>query len=215
MRRHSIAASACVVTFAMTTLFAQRQASPREMAAAEHEVPLLAEVLEIKPGMTVADVGAGMGAMSIVLSKYVGPTGRVLSTDIGSNQLQSLRAAVSREQLSNMTVIEGAASATSLPDACCDAIFMRDVYHHISDVDAFNRSLAASLKPGGRLAIIDFEPQKGSRLPEGVNPSRGGHGITAAIVEPEVRASGLTFDRTIARWPPGSTDLFLVLFRKP
>jgi predicted methyltransferase len=91
---------------------------------------------------------------------------------------------------------------------------MRDVYHHIVDVNAFNRSLLAALKPGGRLAIIDFEPRKGSKLPAGVNRNRGGHGVTPAIVEQEVGASGLKLDRTIAHWPPGSTEFFLVLFRK-
>ena len=213
MRRYALITA--LAAAGAVTISAQRQASPREMADAERDVPLLADVLEIKPGMTVADVGAGFGAMSIVLSKRLGPSGRVLSTDIGANQLRTLREAVTREQLTNMTVIEGAPASTNLPDACCDAIFMRDVYHHITDVAGFNRSLASALRPGGRLAIIDFEPRRGSRVPEGVNPNRGGHGITPAIVEQEVSASGLTLDRTIASWPPGSTDFFLVLFKKP
>jgi predicted methyltransferase len=213
--RHSLSTKLAAVLCAVTTIVAQRQASPREMADAEHDVPLLADVLEVKEGMTVADVGAGFGAMSIVFAKRLGPAGRVISTDIAANQLTMLRAAVTREQLTNMTVIEGAASSTNLPDSCCDAIFMRDVYHHITDVTAFTRSLAAALKPGGRLAIIDFEPRKGSKVPDGVNPNRGGHGITAAIVEQEVSSAGLTLDRTIANWPPGSNDFFLVLFRKP
>jgi predicted methyltransferase len=213
--RHPASTSVVALFCAVTTIAAQRQASPREMADAEHDVPLLAEVLELQPGMTVADVGAGMGAMSIVFAKRLGPAGQVLSTDIGVNQLKVLRDAAAQGQLSNMTVVEGAPASTNLPDACCDAIFMRDVYHHITDVAAFNRSLLSALKPGGRLAIIDFEPRKGSKVPEGVNPNRGGHGVTAAIVQQEVTAAGLTFDRTIASWPPGSTDFFLVLFRKP
>jgi ubiquinone/menaquinone biosynthesis C-methylase UbiE len=195
-------------------LEAQRRASSQEMAAAERDVPLLAEVLQLKPGMTVADVGAGMGAMSIVFAKWLGPSGRVLSTDIGATPLAALRDAVSREQLTTMTVIEGAPASTNLPDACCDAIFMRDVYHHIGDTGAFNGSLLAALKPGGRLAVIDFEPRRGSKVPDGVNPNRGGHGITPAIVEQEVTAAGFVLQQTIASWPPGSTDFFLVLFRK-
>ncbi len=214
MHRHRITAALAAVLCAATTITAQRQASPREMSDAERDVPLLAEVLELEPGMTVADVGAGMGAMSIVFAKRLGPSGRVLSTDLGATQLKALRDAVDRERLTNMSVIEGAPSSTNLPDACCDAIFMRDVYHHITDPGAFNRSLLAALKPGGRLSIIDFEPRKGSKVPEGVNPNRGGHGVTPAIVQQELTAAGLTFDRTIANWPPGSTDFFLVLFRK-
>ena len=66
-------------------------------------------------------------------------------------------------------MLEGAAAATNLPPACCDAIFMRDVYHHITEPEAFNKSLAASLKPGGRLAVIDFPPD--ARL-EGLSGSQ-------------------------------------------
>jgi len=164
--------------------------------------------------MTIADVGAGTGAMSIVFAKRLAPAGRIFSTDLSESAVRVLRDAVTREGVSNMTVIQGAPSSTNLPDACCDAIFMRDVYHHIVDVAAFNRSLLVALKPGGRLAIIDFEPRKGSKLPEGVNPNRGGHGVTPAIVQQEVSAAGLKFDRAIAHWPPGSTDFFLVLFRR-
>ncbi len=214
-RRHPVSISLAALICAATALSAQRQqASPREMAAAERDVPLVAELLELGPGMTVADIGAGMGAMSIVLAKRLGPSGRVLSTDIGASPLEALRQAVTREQLTNMTVVQGAPASTNLPDACCDAIFMRDVYHHITDVGAFNQSLMAALKPGGRLAIIDFAPRKGSKVPDGVNPNRGGHGVTAAIVEQEVTAAGFKLDRTVANWPPGSTEFFLVLFRK-
>jgi hypothetical protein len=56
-----------------------------------------------------------------------------------------------------VTVIEGAAASANLPAACCDAIFLRHVYHHLGDYGAFNKSLQSALKPGGRLAIIDFE----------------------------------------------------------
>jgi ubiquinone/menaquinone biosynthesis C-methylase UbiE len=190
----------------------------QEIKQAEHDVPLLVEVLQLKPGMTVADVGAGFGANTIVLSRWIGPSGRVFATDIGANQLKVIRAAVDREMLTNVTVVEGAAAATNLPDACCDAIFMRDVYHHIGDTTAFDKSLLASLKPGGRLAVIDFLPRPGSKVPQGVDANRGGHGITPALVVSEVSASGLTHVRTLERWPPDSTDtdpFFLVLFRRP
>ena len=148
-----------------------------ERAQAEREVPQLAEVLELKPGMTVADVGAGGGAITVVLGKWIG-SGRVFATDIGAPQLQLIRDYVMREGLGNVTVIEGRATSTNLPDACCDAIFLRDVYHHLSDPEPFNKSLLASLKPGGRLAVIDFVPDQGSKPPAGVPANREGHGIT-------------------------------------
>jgi precorrin-6B methylase 2 len=187
----------------------------REMKQAEHDVPLLVDVLQLKPGMIVADVGAGGGAMSVVFAKWIGPSGRVYATDLGANQLKMIRAAVDREQLTNVTVVEGASASTNLPAACCDAIFMRDVYHHIVETEAFDKSLLAALKPGGRLAVIDFVPRPGSPLPAGVDPNRGGHGIPSAVVTTEIAASGLAHVQTIDKWPPGSDDYFLVLFRKP
>jgi predicted methyltransferase len=103
-----------------------------------------------------------------------------------------------------------------LPDACCDAIFLRNVYHHITQVESFNKSLLASLKPGGRLAIIDFRPEKGSKLFPGVPANREGHGVPIAVVEAELPAAGFTHVKTAEKWPAGDkTPPFLVLFKKP
>ena len=187
----------------------------QERAEAERDVPMLAEVLELKPGMTVADVGAGGGAMTVVFGKWLGPSGRVFATDITETALRHTRDYAKSEGLNNVTVLEGAADATNLPPACCDAIFMRDVYHHITQPEEFNKSLAASLKPGGRFAVIDFPPMPGSKVFPGVNPNRGGHGIPPAIVVSEVSAAGFTHVKTADHWPEEKDALFLVLFRKP
>lgn len=183
----------------------------QERASAELDAPKLADVLELKPGMTVADVGSGNGAMTIVLGKWIG-SGHVFATDVTEHALRETRDYVKREGLSNVTVIEGAVDATNLPAACCDAIFLRLVYHHLTAPEPFNKSLLASLKPGGRLAIIDGVPDKGSRLPAGVPANRIGHGVPPAVVVEELVAAGLTHVRTIDGWAPPS---FLVLFRKP
>jgi ubiquinone/menaquinone biosynthesis C-methylase UbiE len=186
-----------------------------ERRQAELDAPKLAEILDLKPGMTIADVGAGGGAMTVVLGKWIG-TGRVFATDIVPEYLATIRNYVAREGLNNVTVIEGASASTNLPSACCDAIFLRHVYHHIADHDAFNASLFSALKPGGRLAIIDFVPRAGSKLPEGVPTNRGGHGVSPNLVISEVSARGLEHIQTIDAWPPGDKepDYFLVLFRK-
>jgi SAM-dependent methyltransferase len=191
------------------------QQEKQERAQAELDVPKLVEQLELKPGMTVADVGAGGGAMTVVLGKWIG-SGKVFSTDIGARQLGLIRDYVKREGLTNVTVLEGAAASTNLPAACCDAIFLQLVYHHIKEIEPFNKSLYASLKPGGRLAIIDNVPAKGSKIPEGVPANREGHGIPIAVVLSEVGATGLTYVKTIDKWPPGDKNPagFLVLFQK-
>jgi predicted methyltransferase len=151
----------------------------------------------------------------VVLGKWLGPSGRVFATDITEHALRETRDYVKREGLTNVTVLEGAEAATNLPPACCDAIFMQNVYHHITQAEAFNRSLFASLKPGGRFAVIDIRAGRGSELFPGVNPNRGGHGIPPAIVESEVSAAGFTHVKTVDRWPGEKDAPFLVLFRKP
>ena len=201
-------------------LVAQQEPDSRqikqEREQAELDAPKLVEVLGVTPGMTIADIGSGGGAMTVVLGHWIGP-GRVYATDITERALRQTRDYAKREGLTNVTVIEGAAAAANLPDECCDGMFLRHVYHHITEIAAFNKSLHASLKPGGRLAIIDFEARPNSaEIPKGVPANRLGHGIPASVVIEEVTAAGFTHVRTIDAWPPGdkSPTLHLTLFRK-
>ena len=186
-----------------------------QIKAAALEVPELTKLFELKPGMTVADVGAVFGAWRVQFSKVVGPSGRVYATDIGAPQLAALRETVQREKLTNVTVLEGAAATTNLPASCCDAILIRDAYHHLTQPDAIVKSLAAALKPGARLAVIDFPPRVKTEVPSGVPADRLGHGVPPEVVQREVGAV-LNHERTISTWAPGSqpADLYLLLFRK-
>lgn len=187
----------------------------QERKEAELEGPKLADVLGLRPGMSVADVGAGDGAMSVILAKSLW-SGQVFATDIGARQLKIIREYVKREGLKNVIVVEGLSDSTNLPVACCDAVFLRLVYHHVGAIDPFNRSLSAALKPGGRLAIIDSVPAPGSKLPDGVPPNRGGHGVPVEVVINEIKAAGLNHVKTIEKWPPGEkAPGFLILFEKP
>ncbi len=213
----------CAITLVLSLLLlhgglaAQQTAlTEGQLKAAEIEVPQLVELMELKPGMAVADVGAGFGAWTMRFSRWTGPAGRVYATDIGSAQLAALRDSVKREQLTNVTVLEGAPASTNLPALCCDAILVRDAYHHFTQPDDMIRSLTASLKPGGRLAIIDFPPRAKSEVPSGVRANRGGHGVPPEVVQAEVGAV-LSHVKTIQSWAPDSqpADLYLVLFRKP
>lgn len=180
------------------------------------EAPRLFELLELQPGMTVGEIGAGRGEMTVEMAKRVGPSGRVYSTELDPARLADIRAAVSREGLTNVVVITAGERATNLPAECCDAIFMRDVYHHITSPEEIARSLSASLKPGGRLAIIDFEPQAGSALPEGVPANRGGHGVPPEMIAAEISAAGPSLVRTFPGWTNlrANRQMFLVLFKK-
>lgn len=205
-----------MLLLALVTLSGQQASLTQgQIRTAEREVPELINLLELKPGMTVADVGAGFGAWTVLFAKFLGPSGRVHATDIGAQQLAAIREYVQKEGLANVTVLEGAANSSNLPALCCDAILIRDAYHHLTQPADIVKSLAAALKPGGRLAVIDFPPRAKSSLPAGVPENRGGHGVPSAVVEQEVGAL-LTHVRTLPTWMDGSepASLFLVLFRK-
>ena len=210
-----------IVTLALASLFlargiAQQTALTNEqLTSAEIEMPRLVQMLELKPGMTVADVGAGFGAWTMAFSRWIGPAGRVYASDIGAAQLTALRESVQRERLNNVTIIEAGVNTTNLPPLCCDAILIRDAYHHFTSPDDIVKSLAASLRPGGRLAVVDFPPRPNSEVPAGVRANRRGHGVPPEIVQQEVGAA-LTHVRTVPDWSPESqpASLFVLLFRK-
>jgi len=169
----------------------------------EVEVPRLVKLLGLTPGAKVADVGAGLGAWTLRFAQWTGTTGHVYATDVGDEQLVALRDLVARERLSNVTVLTGTTDATNLPPACCDAILVRNVYHYVTQPEAMVRSFAASLKPGGRLAIVDFPPRPNSPLPPGVPANRGGNGIPPEILEREVGVM-LKHVITVPNWSPES-----------
>lgn len=188
-----------------------------QLASAEAEVPRLVEIFQLKPGMSVADVGAGFGAWTIGFAEAVGPTGRVYSSDVGEQQLASLRQTKTRRALTNVTVVEGGERSTNLPAGCCDAILVRDVYHHLTAPEDMTSSLAATLKPGGRLVVVDFLPRPDTDVPAGVPANRGGHGVPSDVVIAEVTAAGLTHVISDPQWsgtPQRPASLFLTLFQK-
>jgi protein-L-isoaspartate O-methyltransferase len=212
--RHSVALGLAVLL--LGPVHAQQTAlTEDQLRSAKVEVPRLVELLDLTPGMTIADVGAGFGAWTMAFARWTGAPGRVFATEIGESQLAALQDLVQREQLANVTVIKGATDSTNLPAGCCEAILVRDAYHHFTRPGAMIKSLAAALKPAGRLAIVDFPPRPKTTVPEGVPVSRRGHGVPPEVVRREVGAV-LTHVRTIPNWSPESEpgSLFLVIFRK-
>lgn len=212
----AILAVALLLSFSVRGAAQQTGLTDAQLKSADIEVPQLVQLLELKRGMTMADVGAGFGAWTMRFARWIDSEGRVYATDIGAAQLAALRESVQREGLNNVTVIEGSLNTTNLPPLCCDAIMIRDAYHHLTSPGEIIKSLSASLKPGGRLVVIDFPPRPNSEIPAGVPANRRGHGVPPEIVQQEV-GTALTHVRTISAWSPDSqpASLFLVLFRKP
>lgn len=172
-----------------------------QIVLSDIEVRRLVTLLRLEPGITIADVGAGFGAWSLRFSQWTGPSGHVYATDIGDEQLTALRALVSREKLSNMTILAGATASTNLPIECCDVILLRNVFHYLTEPAAMIRSLTASLKPGGRVAIVDYPPRPNTTAPPGVPANRGGMGIPPEVVEREFVVL-LKHVITVPNWSP-------------
>jgi len=93
------------------------------------------------------------------------------------------------EHVDNVSVVAGTQADTGLPDDCCDGILLRRVYHHFQDPAAMRESLKRALRDGGLLLVIDFGPKRWRR-PEGVPPSRTGHGIPKDLLVSEMEDAG-------------------------
>jgi SAM-dependent methyltransferase len=188
-------------------------------SVAGSEMPRIREVLTLRPGMLVADVGAGRGELTMALATEVGPSGRVFSTDIDPKALEEIRARVAAAAVRNVTIVQAQANNTGLPLNCCDAIVLRRVYHHLSDPAATNVELLRAVRRGGLLAVIDFPPTLSWLWPwppQGVPRNRNGHGVVAGLVVDEVTAGGFELVKVIDDWPGrGPLGSYGAVFRKP
>ena len=169
------------------------------------------EAIGVREGTTVCEMGAGDGELTIAAARAVGATGRIYTSELGDDRVKALREKVSAGSLAQITVVAGDPVKTNFPDATCDALFMRNVYHHFSDPAKMDASIAASLKPGGRVAVVDFTPpDKEAERPEDRGKD-GMHGVTPATVSRELKAAGLepvSSETGAQRW-------FMVVGAKP
>jgi len=182
-------------------------------AQLDAEASRLAEVLAMKPGTRVGDIGAGVGNMSVRIAPRVGTAGKVFAVEIEESKLAKLRKRKIKEGL-NIEIVAGEADDCNLPPHSCDALYIRSAYHHFTNPATMNASLLCALRPGGTLAVIDFPPRLLLKpwTPKGIPSNRGGHGIASRLVEEELASAGFEPVRTMADWPAGH---FCVLVQKP
>jgi ubiquinone/menaquinone biosynthesis C-methylase UbiE len=171
----------------------------------------LVAALHLETGHAIADIGAGEGELAIALADVVAPSGTVYATEIGQDRLKTLRRAVAKSERTNITVLEAHAAGTNLPQECCDALIMRLVYHHFNDPSAMNRSLFASVKPGGLIAVLDFPGESGRTAAPSERTKDGNHGVDAATVVEELTAAG--FEQVLV--DTDSKPRYLVVVRRP
>jgi ubiquinone/menaquinone biosynthesis C-methylase UbiE len=198
-----------IISVAATLMHAACAAAQDEFAV---DAARLTKALDLTAGRTVADIGAGSGELTIELARVVGPTGRLYATDLEADRLRAIRRAADSAGLKNVTALEAHATRTNLPDRCCDALVVRFVYHHFENPVSINKSLYQSLKPGGRLAIIDFQPDGA----ESADPTRRAdgaqHGVTPATAVCELREAGFEL---VAMEEGATRRGFMIVMRRP
>lgn len=152
--------------------------------AAWQQPALLIGSLGISRGSTVADIGAGTGYFLSHLADAVGEDGKVLAVDIERSLVRHMRERVRDAGLKQVEIRLGGADDPALVGSEVDLVLMVDTYHHIDDRVAWFTRLRRTMRPGGRLAVVDFKP---GDLPVGPPPE---HRIAAGQVDAELAEAG-------------------------
>ena len=163
----------------------------REM---EENTSLLLKNVAVKPGMVVADIGAGSGYHSALLSKMVG-TGKVFAVDVEPEMIAYLIARIKQEKLSRIVPVLSTEQKVSLPENTIDMMLLVDVYHEFSFPYEMALSMRAALKPGGKLVLVEF------RAEDLTVPIKTIHKMSEAQAIKEFKAAGFAFDRNIDNLP--------------
>jgi len=165
-----------------------------EREAEEHPRAALDEI-GIQKGSTVADIGAGNGFYTLLLAERVGPSGKVYANDIQPEMLKLLDQRVRVHGLKNVISVLGAEDDPKLPPASIDVAMLVDVYHEFSKPQAMIRKLRESLKPDGRLVLLEF------RAEDPHVPIRPEHKMTVKQVRAEIEPEGFKLLKVSEKLP--------------
>lgn len=117
--------------------------------------------LGLKPGQTVADIGAGSGLFEVPLAKAVSPGGKVYAVDIDAGFFPQIKRKADEAHVNNVESVLGKYTDPNLPAKNVDMVFFHDVLHHIQERAGYLKSVTGYLKPGGRVVVIDYEQGQG------------------------------------------------------
>lgn len=176
----------------------------RDEREAEEAPTRALQIINVAPGSVVADIGAGSGYFTERLARLVGPGGRVFANDIQKGMLELLRQRIERARITNVTLILGDPADPKLPPASIDLALMVDVYHELGDPQAMLGHIKRALKPGGRLALVEY---KGEDPAIPILPS---HKMTVAQAKLEVEHEGFRLARVDSSLPRQHVLLFSV-----
>jgi len=161
----------------------------------EENVEGALNAIGLKPGMTVAEVGAGTGYVALRMARRVGPTGKVYANDVQPEMLQLLRANASKARLTNVTTVLGSETDPKLPSGQIDLIILVDVYHEFSQPQKMLQGIRAALKSDGRLVQLEY------RQEDPAIPILPDHKMSVAEAKTEVEAEGFKLGPVIETLP--------------
>ena len=124
------------------------------------DAPAILSQIGLKPGDTMADIGSGDGYFSIPAARIVGKSGKVYALDVSAEAIAQLKAAASVAELTNIQTAVGNAETTLICKGCADVVLMANVLHDFNDPVATLKNARLMLKPGGRLADLDWKKDK-------------------------------------------------------
>lgn len=166
------------------------------------QIDRVMDLLDIKEGTNVADLGAGSGWFTVRASKRVGATGAVIAEDINPLAIESIGKRIAKENLTNIRTVLGKPNDPMLPPGSVDAVLLLKVYHEIAHPSEFMKNLRPALRKGAKIGIIDR------------NGNGTDHGLDHQIVEKEMNEAGFrrvaTYDFTKA----DGQDYFLIFITK-
>jgi len=165
-----------------------------ERESEEHPDEAL-DALNLKPGMVVADVGAGTGYMSLKMAKRVGPSGKVYAEDVQPEMLRMLRQNAVKAKATNVETVLGNETDPKLPAGQMDLILLVDVYHEFSQPQKMLRGMRDALKPDGRLVLLEYRKEDPNV------PIRPEHKMSVQEVKTELEAEGFKMDQVIETLP--------------
>ncbi|MBP7583532.1 MAG: methyltransferase domain-containing protein [Spirochaetes bacterium] len=133
----------------------------REAADSESMADRVVEALNVREGDTVADLGSGGGYFTVKFAAKVGPRGKVYAVDVDREMLVRVAALAKENGLSNIETVAAKEDGSGLEKASVDLVFVRNVYHHLPEREKYFANLRAVLKPGGRVAIVEYQKKQG------------------------------------------------------
>jgi ubiquinone/menaquinone biosynthesis C-methylase UbiE len=153
------------------------------------------DALAIRPGMVVADVGAGTGYMSLRLAKRVGPSGKVYANDLQPEMLRRLRENAAKAGIANIETVQGEEADPKLPAGRMDLVLLVDVYHEFSKPREMIDKIREAMKPDGRLVLLEYRKEDPNV------PIREEHKMTVAEVKAELEPQGFVLSKVIETLP--------------